>query len=151
MKDLVWRAPSRPFAPEISDRQLANWRSRLGLGEESEFELQRIDATAEESRELARRIEASLPEERPRVRDFDWRWRGATPIVELERNGQKEYANLFAGTAFGDPGTEARNLRAIPEADTTPEVREKKEPLGSDLKSEKSAFCRAVNHTCKEP
>lgn len=112
VKQLLWRAPDRPFAPEITTRQMTQWRKRLGLPADTEEKLPRIDQGGGESRKLARSLEQALPPKRIHIPNFDWRW-GGTPVVRLEANGQSLYANLFnPDVPFGEAGVKPSGLRA---------------------------------------
>ncbi len=123
VKRLLLGASGAPsFAPKISDRQLGRWRKQLGLPNEPAA-LPRIDRDGRESTALARNLERALPSERTRKFEFDWRWRGNTPVVRVQAGDQTHYANLFSpDLAFGDAGTDPQRLRPAPEAAETPKV-----------------------------
>jgi hypothetical protein len=123
VRGLLLRAPQRSFAPEISGRQLSTWRARLELPRAPEVRPLLIDEGGVASRELASRIERALPAQRPRPRDFDWRWQGAVPVVRVQHGDTTSYANLFSpGTPFGEAGIDPRRLRPAAPAAEAPMV-----------------------------
>lgn len=124
VQQVLLRPLERPFAPEISERQMKRWRSRLELPKEPQTTLPRIDPGGAASQRLAQMLEQNLPEERAHRFDFDWRWHGGgVPVVRVQADGQTRYANLFTpDTPFGEAGMDPERLRTAPEPTGSPAV-----------------------------
>ena len=99
------RPMARDFAPQISEKQLRQWRDEMNVEKDAQIPGVYKDYAAE-SEGLFQKLLDNIEIDDRKIKSFDFRWDNyRTPTVAFKEDGLAKYAHLF------DPKTDFGNLR----------------------------------------